>query len=302
MTFPRQTSRLASAAGIICALLFFSSPSAIAQGFGGRTATVSVSEASEEVLSIFTDVQGRVAAGQATAITATTNAVTLLEQLQVGDAIKRGQLIAVQDATDLKNRLALLEAQRIEAELRRKETLVAISGDKELLGLLEAQLTLLEGKAKRAESLVARNALAVDAGETARNAVFNVQQQIAQRRATLTSRDSQLALADAALSRIALEIDQVKSEIKATRITAPADGQIIFLLPAQRSFSREGDVLVRTRSSGNYEIEAEIPLQYLRFVARSKELEAVNFAGRPVKISPRVFPFFSVSSFSFFRF
>ncbi|MEC8121936.1 MAG: hypothetical protein VX113_08425, partial [Pseudomonadota bacterium] len=68
-----------------------------------------------------------------------------------------------------------------------------------------------------------------------------------------------------------------------------ADGQIIFLLPAQRSFSREGDVLVRTRSSGNYEIEAEIPLQYLRFVARSKELEAVNFAGRPVKISPRVF-------------
>ena len=117
MTFPRQTSRLASAAGIICALLFFSSPSAIAQGFGGRTATVSVSEASEEVLSIFTDVQGRVAAGQATAITATTNAVTLLEQLQVGDAIKRGQLIAVQDATDLKNRLSLLEAQRIEASL-----------------------------------------------------------------------------------------------------------------------------------------------------------------------------------------
>ena len=80
MTFPRQTSRLASAAGIICALLFFSSPSAIAQGFGGRTATVSVSEASEEVLSIFTDVQGRVAAGQATAITATTNAVTLPSQ------------------------------------------------------------------------------------------------------------------------------------------------------------------------------------------------------------------------------
>ena len=289
MTFPRQTSRLASAAGIICALVFLSSISAIAQGFGGRTASVSVSEASEEVLSIFSDVQGRVAAGQATAITATTNAVTVLEELQLGDAVKRGQLIAVQDATDLKNRLALLEAQQDEAELQRKETLVALSGDKELLALLKAQLTLLEGKAKRAESLVARNALAVDAGETARNAVFNVQQQIAQRRATLTSRDTQLALADAALARIALEIGQVKTEIKAARITAPADGQIIFILPAQRSFSREGDVLVRTRASGNYEIEAEIPLQYLRFVARSKELEAVNFVGRPVKIAPRVF-------------
>ena len=181
MTFSLQRGRLASAAGIICTLLFFSGATAFAQGFGGRTATVGVSEASEEVLSIFTDVQGRVAAGQATAITATTNAVTMLEDLQVGDTVERGQLIAVQDATDLKNRLALLEAQQVEAMLRREETLLAISGDKELLGLLEAQLTLLEGKAERAESLVARNALAVDAGETARNAVFNVQQQIAQR-------------------------------------------------------------------------------------------------------------------------
>ena len=289
MTFSPQTGRLTSAASIMCAFLFFSGAMAFAQGSGGRAATVSVSEASEEVLSIFTDVQGRVAAGRATAITATTNAVTILEELQVGDDVKRGQLIAVQDATDLKNRLALLQAQQIEAGLRRDEALVAILGDKELLGLLEEQLTLLEGKAKRAESLVARNALAVDAGETARNAVFNVQKDIAERRARLTSHDAQLALAEASLSRIALEIDQVKSDIKSTRIVAPADGQIIFLLPAQRSFSREGEVLVRTRSSGNYEIEAEIPLQYLRFVARSNGLEALNFAGRPVRITPRVF-------------
>ena len=289
MTFYLQTGRLASAASIICAFLFLSGATAFAQGFGGRTAKVGVSEATEEVLSIFTDVQGRVAAGQATAITATTNAVTIFEDLQVGDTVKRGQLIAIQDSTDLKNELDLLEAQQVEAGHRREETLVAISGDKELLGLLEAQLKLLEGKAERAESLVARNALTVDAGETARNAVFNVQQDIAEGRAKLSSRNAQLGLADASLSRIALEISQVKYEINATRIAAPADGQIIFLLPAQRSFSREGDVLVRTRASGNYEIEAEIPLHYLRFVARSNGLEAMNFAGRPIRITPRVF-------------
>ena len=59
--------------------------------------------------------------------------------------------------------------------------------------------------------------------------------------------------------------------------------------PPNDPSSREGDVLVRTRASGNYEIEAEIPLQYLRFVARSNGLEALNFAGRPVRITPRVF-------------
>ena len=289
MTVSRQAGWLASLAGIVCALILLSGVNAFAQGFGGRTATVGVSEAKEEVLSIFTDVQGRVAAGQAVAVTATTNAVTFLEDLQLGDEVKTGQLIASQDTASLKNRLALLEAQQVEAKLRRDQTETAMAGDRELLGLLEAQLALLVGKAERAETLVARNALTVDAGETARNAVLNVQQQIAQRRATLTSRDSQLALADAALSRIAIEISQVKSDIAATRITAPADGQIIFLLPAKRVFSREGDVLVRTRAPGNYEVEAEIPLQYLRFVARSKSLEAVNFAGRPVKLAPRVF-------------
>ena len=261
----------------------------MAQGYGGRTATVSVSEASEDVLSIFTDIQGRVAAGQATAITATTNAVTVLEDLQLGDRIKAGQLVAVQDSADLKHRLSLLEAQRAEAALRRDESVTAAAGDRDLLALLETQLSLLEGKAKRAETLVARNALTVDAAETARNAVINVQQQIAQRRAGLAARDSQLALAEAALSRIAIEIRQVKSDIDATRITAPNDGQIIFLLPAQRGYLREGDVLARTRSPQGYEVEAEIPLQYLRFVGRSEIIEAADFSGRNIRLTPRVF-------------
>lgn len=261
----------------------------LAQGYGGRAATVSVSEASEDVLSIFTDVQGRVAAGQATAITATTNAVTVLEGLQLGDQIKSGQLVAVQDSADLKHRLALLDAQQAEARLRRDEIQTAAIGDRDLLVLLEAQLSLLEGKAERAETLVSRNALTVDAGETARNAVINVQQQIVQRRSGLMVRESQLALAEAALSRIAIEIRQVKADIAATRITAPNDGQIIFLLPAQRGYLREGDVLVRTRGQGSYEVEAEIPLQYLRFVSRSKSIDATDFAGRNVKLTPRVF-------------
>lgn len=289
MTLLRHAKRFARTAMILTFAVSFLQVPAFAQGFGGRTATVSVSEASEDVLSIFTDVQGRVAAGQSTAITATTNAVTVLENLQLGDRVKAGQVIAVQDSTDLKNRLSLLEAQQAEAILRRDETVTQAAGDRNLLTLLEAQLTLLEGKAKRAETLVARNALTVDAGETARNAVINVQQQIAQRRSGLAARDAQLALGEAALSRIAIEISQIKSDIAATRITAPNDGQIIFLLQAQRGYLREGEVLARTRAAQNYEVEAEIPLQYLRFVGRSKTIDASDFSGRPVKLTPRVF-------------
>ena len=91
---------------------------AAAQGFGGRTATVSVAEAQEDVLAIFVEVQGRVAAGQVTAITASINAVTTLEDLRIGDLVKAGQVIAQQDSGDLQNRLDILSSQRREAGLR----------------------------------------------------------------------------------------------------------------------------------------------------------------------------------------
>ena len=284
MSRARQVT--AALAALLCVV--FIQSSAFAQ-FGGRTATVSVEEAREDVLSIFTDVQGRVAAGSMTAITATVNAVTTLEDLQLGDRVKKGQVIAQQDATDLRNRLALLDAQLVEARLRRDEAETAISGDRDILALLEEQLVLLQGRAERAQTLVSRNALAAEAAETAQTAVINARQQIVQRRATLASRGSQLRLAEAAMARLAIEIKQIKGDIAATRITAPRDGQVVFLVPATRGYSREGDVLVRTRALSDYEIEAEIPLDYLRFVARSKSIAATDYAGRGVTVVPRVF-------------
>ena len=91
------------------------------------------------------------------------------------------------------------------------------------------------------------------------------------------------------MARLAIEIKQIKADIAATRITAPQDGQIVFLVPATRGYSREGDVLVRTRAQSDYEVEAEIPLDYLRFVARSKSIDATNYAGRKLTLTPRVF-------------
>lgn len=259
-----------------------------AQGFGGRTATVSVAEAKEDVLAIFVDVQGRVAAGQVTAVTATINAVTDLEPLRIGDRVKAGQLIAQQNVEDLQNRLELVVAQRREAELRVGEVKVARDSDLKILEFQTAQLELLSGKAERARQLVARNALAVEAAETAANAVLNTQQQIAQREATLAGRQYQLQQAEATIDRLDLQIRQLRTEISGAKITAPADGQIVYLHPASRGYLREGDVLIRTRSAADYEVEAEIPLQYLSLVRRSKSIAATDFTGRDLSLSTRV--------------
>ncbi len=261
---------------------------ALAQSFGSRTATVAVADAVEDTLSIFVDIQGRVAAGQVTAITAAANAVTTLEPLRIGDIVKAGQLVATQDVGDFRNRLDLLRAQRIEAALRLTETEQMIVADRKVLELQRAQLVLLQGKAERAQTLVSRNALAVDAAETAQNAVINAQQEIAQRESGLTGREYERRLASAALARLDLEIDQVKADIAAARITAPEDGQMVYLHPARRGFLREGDVLIRTRAANDYEVEAEIPLEYLGFVQRSKTVEARDFAGLEIGLAARV--------------
>ena len=283
-------SRVTKVIGIlfITATSLTLSGAAQAQSSGSRTATVAVTEAAEDTLSIFIDIQGRVAAGQVTAITASANAVTTLEPLRIGDMVKAGQLVAIQDDADLRNRLDLLKAQRAEAALRLTETEQTINAERKVLELQQAQLLLLQGKAERAQTLVSRNALAVDAAETARNAVINAQQQIAQRESGLTGREYQRRLAGAALARIDLEISQVKADIGAAQITAPSNGQIVYLHPARRSFLREGDVLIRTRAADDYEVEAEIPLPYLQLVRRSKSVEASDFSGRAVTLSARV--------------
>ena len=260
-----------------------------AQNFGGRTATVAVEVAGEDRLSIFTDVQGRVAAGQVTAITASANAVTTFAPLRIGDSLKAGQLVATQDDSDLRDRLAILNAQRTEAQLRLTEVEETVAAERRVLELQRAQLGLLQGKAERAQTLVSRNALALDAAETARNAVINAEQQIAQRESTLTGREYQRQLAAAALARIGLEIGQVKADIDAARIEALVDGQIVFLHPARRGYLREGDVLIRTRALADYEIEAEIPLEFLYLVKRRETIKATDFAGRDVVLSARVF-------------
>ena len=277
-----------SAIWLCVVVLLGPSGSAVAQGFGGRTATVSVAEAKEDVLAIFVDVQGRVAAGQVTAITATINAVTDLEELRIGDRVKAGQMIAQQDVEDLRNRLDILSAQRREAGLRVDEVTQAAESDRKILEFQTVQLDLLSGKAERARQLVARNALAVDAAETAANAVLKMREEIAKRASTLSGRQYQLRQAEASIDRLDLQIRQLKSEIASAKITAPVDGQIVYLHPASRGYLREGDVLVRTRAASAYEIEAEIPLEYLSFVQRSKTITATEFSGRKLSLSTRV--------------
>ena len=240
------------------------------------------------MLSIFADIQGRVAAGPATAITATTSAVTTIGALQIGDRVRAGQVVATQDPESLRRQLDLLTAQLAEARLRLAQTEQGMADDRVLIMLLEEHLELLNGKSQRAQTLASKNAVSADAVDTARSAEIRARETLAQRRAALASKTYQQKLGTAAISRITLQINALKQDIADTKITAPSDGQIIFIHPSQVGFNRTGDVLMRTRAIDDFEIEVDIPLEYLGFVAMTKSLKGMDFAGTGVDLQLRV--------------
>ena len=218
---------------------------AYAQGYGGRTAIVETAAAKEEVLSRFTDVQGRMVAGTPVAINTVTNGVVELEPLRVGDMVEKGQLIAKQDSKALRRQLALLKIQLADGKLRYAEAMQADADktdrqirEREDLRLLLAeanarideleadlrheaaqlavnkqQLAILEGKSKRARDLADRNTLPADAVETALSASLNARQQMLEREATITRKNAQLWNARSSVARTSLEIDQLEHDI-----------------------------------------------------------------------------------------
>ena len=272
---------------LAAALSIMAAPHANAQ-LGGRVAMVAVEEAGEDVLSIFADIQGRVAAGADIAITATTNAKTKLGEFQIGDRVKAGQVVAQQDASDLRLRLDLLTAQLAEAKLRLTQTEQGMADDLVMIDLLEAQLDLLSRKAERANTLATRNAVSVDAVDTARGAEIRARETLAQRRGLLAAKSIQKQLGAAAIDRLSLEIKALKADIADTSITAPADGQIVFIQASRIGFNRTGDVLMRTRATSDFEVEADIPLEYIGFVAMTRKLAGTESSGNRLGLQLRV--------------
>ncbi len=216
-----------------------------AQEYGGRTASVETAQAKQEVLSRFTDVQGRMVSGNSSAITAVTNGVVNLATLRIGDMVEQGQLIATQDSKPLRRQLALLEIRVADAKIRLAEATQSdrdetdrqqrqrenlrlrlteanarineleadLRHEADQLAVNKQQLELLEGKAKRAQNLADRNTLPSEAAETALGASLNARQQMLAREATITGKRAQLANARSAVARTRLEIDQLLRDI-----------------------------------------------------------------------------------------
>ena len=271
---------------LFISLLCLQSHIAVAQS--GRGALVETQIADEIVQPSTTTVQASIVAGRPHAVTATLAGRVMLEALKIGQTVKAGDIIARLDVSELDHQIALLAAQQNETANRLQEVAENIKFEAELTRIAEQQLQLLESKADRAAELVKRSAISQEASETAQSALLNAKQQAVSRAksmAALGFTQSQLELTKI---RTDLQIARLKEERADAILKSPVDGQIVSLFQQSQGFARQGDVIAAIRTVDDYEIEADIPSRYLRFLLQASSISGRMSSGRPVDMGVRV--------------
>lgn len=257
-------------------------------GGGKRTARVEIAEVKTQVLSNFTEVQGRVTVGLVDSVTAVTNAKTQLGEFRLGDQVVPGDVIAIQDSAKLELRISQLRARLREAKLRLADSDNELRAEAGLLEINKAQAELLAGKAERAKELVANNALAVDAAETAFNASLTANLQLLSRESSIARKKAQREMNSVTIAQTEFEIAQLVKDIKATKLRTQTAGQITFLADYRRGYAREGEIIAKITDLNNFEIEAEIPVTYLGYIETAKSISGRGLDGSKLEMQLRV--------------
>ena len=104
--------------------------------WGGKRATrVEVAEINTRVLTDLADVQGRVIEGPSYSVTATTDAITNIGAVRLGDLVTSGDVIATQDSAKLELQLKKC-GQLLETELRLADSEAELKAEKKLLDFM----------------------------------------------------------------------------------------------------------------------------------------------------------------------
>ena len=286
----RACLKLTSVLGLALAIVIGSIGPSFAQksGGGNRAAKVEVAEVKTQIIANLIDVQGRVAAGPLEAVTSVTNAITEIGELRIGDQVRPGDILAVQDSSRLVLRLEQLKARLREAEVKLADSKAELSAEETLLNVAKAQAALLAGKAQRAKELVANNALPVDSAETALNASLTANIQVLTRESSIARKKAQRAVLMVTVEQTKIEIKQLAVDIKATKLRAKTTGQIIYIADYLRGFAREGEVVAKIIDLSGFEVEAEIPVAYLPYLQSTSKILGRGLDGSLVEMAFRV--------------
>ena len=249
-------------------------PIAEAQSFN-RAAKVETKEAVSQKIAPSTQIQGRVKTGPLEIVTAPASGSVQLEAIRIGDIVVKGQKLAEQDSKNLQYQHRLLRLRKQETEQNIAQLEVDIKFEEQLGLVAQEKLALLEAKLARAEKLRASQTISPEAFDTTKTAYLAAREQTLLRARTLARLRSENNSADLTAGKLLLELEELEADIAKANVMSPVAGQIAQLAGANALYMREGEEIARIRTNKGFEVEADIPADYVAFLSSNDIIEAV---------------------------
>ena len=249
-------------------------PIAEAQSFN-RAAKVETKEAVSQKIAPSIQIQGRVKTGPLEIVTAPASGSVQLEAIRIGDIVVKGQKLAEQDSKNLQYQHRLLRLRKQETEQNIAQLEVDIKFEDQLGLVAQEKLALLEAKLARAEKLRASQTISPEAFDTTKTAYLAAREQTLLRARTLARLRSENNSASLTARKLLLELEELEADIEKANIMSPVAGQIAQLAGANALYMREGEEIARIRTDKGFEVEADIPADYVAFLSSDDIIEAV---------------------------
>ena len=240
----------------------------------GRSAKVETQSATQQRVAPQTRIQGRVKTGIMEIVTAPAAGTVRLTEVRIGDIVIQGQKLAEQDSTKLRYQQRLLELQKQETETRIRQLTADIELEEQLGGVAEEKLTLLAARLARAEKLRASQTISSEAFDTTKSAFLAAREQSLLRDRAGAQLRAQRDTAILTAEQLGVQIQELADDLAKAVINSPVQGQIFKLAEANALYMREGEEIARIRTDTGFEVEANIPADYLRFLSPADVIEA----------------------------
>ncbi len=254
-----------------------------AQGWGGkRVASVNVEKVIEQTTSTTKEIRARIVSSAVSSLTPIITGKYKIEKLSIGDNVVKGQVIARLDNSGLIHRIEIQKNHIENNRLILNDAVAQIEGEQEILNINKEQLEILNLKVKRYSELLKTDAVSEQDYENIVSNRLTVMQQLKLREKTIKNLTFKEQQARNNLKRLNLEIKKLREDLKDYEIISPESGQIVFILLNKEGYIRSGDKIAEIQNLDDFEIEAEIPLGFLKNIISSKDILGEDFLGNKV--------------------
>jgi hypothetical protein len=193
---------------------------------------------------------------------------------RVGDSVTQGQKLAEQDSTKLRYQLRLLALEKQETETRIRQLTQDIALEEQLGNVAEEKLDLLAAKLERAEKLRASQTISSEAFDTTKSAYLAAREQTLLRNRASAQLRLQRDTAILTAEQLGVQIKELEDDLAKAVIKSPVQGQIFKLAEANALYMREGEEIARISTDTGFEVEADIPADYIGFLSPADVIEA----------------------------